>query len=152
MQFSRDSVLPDQVGQNFAWLSCWVLPKRSFKASWSLFNYVYKSGLQNMMEVISAFLQVGFQKSSWLQDPNFQFHVKNPREKPKTFSREKSTWTIKNSHVQKPTWSKKLLYLIQQIEEKIRQKKKISVQDHFLKFFSASKLTNWQIRFKLPIK
>ena len=75
MQFSRDSVLPGQVGQNFAWLSCWVLPKRSFKASWSLFNYVYKSGLQKMMEVISAFLQVGFQKSSWLQDPNFQFHV-----------------------------------------------------------------------------
>ena len=84
MQFSRDYVLPDQVGQNFAWLSCWVLPKRSFKASWSLFNYVYKSGLQNMMEVISAFFTGRFSKKQLIAGSEFPI------------SREKSTWKTQN--------------------------------------------------------
>ena len=141
MPFSRNSVLPGQVGQNFAWLPCWVLPKRSFKASWSLFNYVYKSGLQyTMLEVISAFLKVPrFSKKQLIAGSEF------------LISREKSTWRTQNVftwkiHVNYQKFSRSKTHVKQETFvshstnwRKIRQKKKDFCPRPLLKIFQCCK-------------
>ena len=134
MQFSRNSVLPGQVGQNFAWLPCWVLPKRSFKASWSLFNYVYKSGLQYyMLESYHFFRGV------LIAGPEFPI------------SREKSTWRTQNVftwkiHVNYQKFSRSKTHVKQETFvshstnwRKIRQKKKDFCPRPLLKIFQCCK-------------